>query len=74
MSNAKEFLSWYLPKLLITIVMVAAGMGFLALMYNWFGVWGVVGGFAAIIAASVITYNISNTKDKEVCQKQHQNQ
>lgn len=70
MSNAKDFLSWYLPKLLITIVMVAAGMGFLALMFNWLGVWGVVGGFAAIIAASIIAYNVSNKKDQQNCSKQ----
>lgn len=70
MSNVKDFLSWYLPKLLITIVMVAAGMGFLALMYEWLDVWGVVGGFAAIIAASIIAYNVSNKKDQQNCSKQ----
>lgn len=63
----KEFLSWYLPKLGLTILLVALAMGFLALMYNICGVWGVVGGFVGLIGLSIWHYNYTNKKEAEKC-------
>lgn len=66
MSN---FVSEYIPRLIITLITVAIGFGLLILSYNLFGVIGLIVCFALIMGAGIWFYNYTNKKEE--CPRQN---